>query len=163
MVATFLAEGLAAGDPAIVVATPPHEEQIVAELRRRLIDVQYAQRAGDLVFLDADETLGVCMIDGTPDPELFTSYMGTVLSQLGRINPGATVRAYGEMVDVLWKAGQTEAAVKLEMLWNALASRYNFSLLCGYAMGHFYKEPEAYARVCAEHSAVLGSNDAPTA
>jgi hypothetical protein len=51
--------------------------------------------------------------------------------------------------------------VKLEILWNAIASRYRFSLLCGYAMGHFYKEPEAYARVCAEHSERLEANDSP--
>ena len=29
---------------------------------------------------------------------------------------------------------------KVEMLWNGLASTYDFSLLCGYAFGHFYKE-----------------------
>jgi len=154
MVARFLAEGLTTGDPAIVVATPPHQEQIVEQLRSRLIDVGSAQRSGALVFLDADETLGVCMVGGNPDPELFASYIGTVLGQVARIKPQSTVRAYGEMVDLLWKTGQTEAAVKLEILWNALASKYRFSLLCGYAMGHFYKEPDAYARVCSEHSDV---------
>lgn len=146
------------GDPAVVVVSPAHREQIVEELGRQHVDVRSAQRSGALVFLDASETLGVCMVNGTPDAELFSGYMGTVLSQLGRIKPRATVRAYGEMVDVLWKAGQTEAAVKLEMLWNALASKYHFSLLCGYAMGHFYKEPEAYARVCAQHSEILPSD-----
>jgi hypothetical protein len=101
------------------------------------------------------------MVDGSPDPDLFASYIGTVLTQLGKIKPAATVRAYGEMVDVLWRAGQTEAAVKLEILWNALASRYRFSLLCGYAMGHFYKEPDAYARVCAQHSDVRHTDPLP--
>lgn len=154
MVGRFLAEGLVSGDPAVVVATPEHQAQIVPELQRNRIDVRAAQHEGTLVVLDADDTLGVCMIDGTPDPELFGAYIGTVLAQLRRIKPTATVRAYGEMVDLLWRNGQTEAAIKLEIHWNALASRYRFSLLCGYAMGHFYKEPEAYARVCAQHTDV---------
>ena len=47
--------------------------------------------------------------------------------------------AYGEMVDVLWKAGQDVAAIRLEMLWNKLAAMHDFALLCGYAMGNFYK------------------------
>jgi hypothetical protein len=50
------------------------------------------------------------------------------------------IRAYGEMVDVLWQAGQTAAAIRLEMLWNQLAQTHSFALLCGYSMGHFYKD-----------------------
>ena len=155
MVADFLCAGFTAGEPAIVVATPAHQQQIIGELTARQIDVDQVRRAGELVLLDAEETLGACMIDGAPDGELFASYIGTVLKQLGRIRPRVAVRAYGEMVDVLWKSGQTEAAVKLEVLWNALALQYNFSLLCGYAMGQFYKEPESYRRVCELHSDVL--------
>jgi hypothetical protein len=34
------------------------------------------------------------------------------------------IRAYGEMVDVLWQAGQTAAAIRLEMLWNQLAENH---------------------------------------
>ena len=155
MVADFLGDGFAAGEPAVVIATPAHEQQIMEELTRRRIEVDQVRRAGELVVLDAEETLGACMINGTPDGELFSRYLGTVLRQVGRIRPRITIRAYGEMVDVLWKAGQTEAAVKLEVLWNALALQHNFSLLCGYAMGQFYKEPECYRRVCDQHSEVI--------
>ena len=156
MVAGFLSDGFMAGDPAVLIATPAHQTQIIAELTRRQIDADQLRRAGELVLLDAEETLGVCMIDGSPDAELFSDYVGSVLGQIGRSRPRTTVRAYGEMVDVLWKSGETEAAVKLEMLWNALAGRHSFSLLCGYAMGQFYKEPEAYRRVCEQHSEVIG-------
>jgi hypothetical protein len=44
------------------------------------------------------------------------------------------------MVDVLWRRGQTVAAVRLETLWNQLAQTHAFSLLCGYSMGNFYKD-----------------------
>ena len=41
------------------------------------------------------------------------------------------------MVDLLWKQGKTEAAIRLEVLWNNLADSHVFSLLCGYAIGNF--------------------------
>ena len=161
LVGGFLAAGLSAGDPAIVIATPPHREQILSDLAERAINVQKARRVGELVVLDVDDTLGAFMLDGTPDATLFDSYMSTILTQMMRVRPRATIRAYGEMVDVLWKAGRGEAAIKLETRWNALASRHPFSLLCGYSMGRFYKQPDFFDQVCAQHDEVIDSQGSP--
>ena len=157
IVGGFLAEGLSASEPAVIIATPPHREQVLSNLMERSIDVQQARRVGELVVLDVDDTLGAFMLDGTPDEALFDAYMSTILMQVMRVRPRATIRAYGEMVDVLWKAGRCEAAIKLETRWNALASRHPFSLLCGYSMGRFYKQPDFFNQVCAHHDAVIDS------
>ena len=45
------------------------------------------------------------------------------------------------------------AAIKLEMLWNHLANTHDFSLLCGYAMGNFYKDA-TIDDVCRHHTHV---------
>ena len=66
------------------------------------------------------------------------------------------------MVDVLWKAGQTVAACRLEALWNALANTHAFSLLCGYAMDNFYKDA-AVDEICSHHSHVVSSTGAAAA
>jgi hypothetical protein len=66
------------------------------------------------------------------------------------------IRAFGEMVDVLWRAGETVAAVKLEVLWNELARTHNFSLLCGYSMGNFYKSA-AIDEICGHHTHVVSA------
>jgi hypothetical protein len=58
------------------------------------------------------------------------------------------------MVDVLWQDGLTAAAIALEMLWNQLAMTHDFSLLCGYAMGNFYKDA-GMRDICAQHSHVV--------
>jgi hypothetical protein len=50
------------------------------------------------------------------------------------------------MVDLLWRGGQAEAAIRLEVLWNELASTRTFSLLCGYAIGNFYKQTRRWKR-----------------
>jgi len=113
---------------------------------------------GELVLLDSEDTLGACMVGGSPDAGLFHSYMSTVLHQVAKGRPRTSIRAYGEMVDLLWKTGQAEAAIKLEILWNALATRFAFSLLCGYSMGQFYKQPDLYRRVCEQHTAVFDND-----
>ena len=155
LVGNFLAEGLTACEPAIVIATAEHEQQILAGLAARHVNIHHARKYGDLVLLNIDDTLGAFMLDGTPVGALFDRHMTTILMQISRVRPQTTIRAYGEMVDVLWKAGRAEAAIKLEILWNALASRHGFSLLCGYAMGQFYKQPDLYQQVCAQHDEVL--------
>jgi hypothetical protein len=68
------------------------------------------------------------------------------------------MRAYGELVDVLWKAGQDAAAIRVELLWNKLAATHDFSLLCGYAMGNFYKRAGLNA-ISREHSHVVSPGE----
>jgi hypothetical protein len=52
------------------------------------------------------------------------------------------LRAYGEMVGVLWKARQFAAAIRLEQLWNRLLEQSSFSLYCAYAIDVFGREFE---------------------
>jgi MEDS: MEthanogen/methylotroph, DcmR Sensory domain len=153
-VGTFLSEGLAAGQPAIVIATPEHGVAIERALEAHLIDVAHARRLGDLVMLDAEETLGTFMVDHAPVGSLFRRSIGAVIEQALRGRERTPVRAYGEMVDVLWKQGRTEAAIRVEVLWNNLADSHAFSLLCGYAIGNFYKQNDKYREVCDLHSHV---------
>ncbi len=157
-VAGFLSEGLIAGQPAVVIATPTHVDGICGQLRDRLIDVDEARRAGDLVILDAEEMLSLFMVNGEPDPALFDRNVGGLIRQTIGGDSRTVLRAYGEMVDILWKQGQPDAAIKLEILWNTLADKHRFALLCGYAMGSFYKQPKHAAEVVEQHSHVVGAS-----
>jgi hypothetical protein len=154
-VAGFLGEGLISGQPAIVIATESHRIAIVEHLCGRLIDCESARRNGSLLLLDAEDTLGQFMIGDAPDPDLFEQNVGRLIQQMvdGRGRP--LIRAYGEMVDVLWKQGRPEAAIKLEILWNKLAMKFRFALLCGYAMGNFYKQARHLDEVCAQHTQII--------
>jgi hypothetical protein len=158
-VAGFLGDGLVSHEPAIIIATPAHGAAIERHLCARMIDCNQARRSGDLVILDAEEMLDQFMIGDAPDPELFEETVGLIVQQMldgrGRI----VVRAYGEMVDVLWKQGRTESAIKLEILWNKLALKYRFALLCGYAMGNFYKQAKQLDDICAQHTHVTGPDN----
>jgi hypothetical protein len=163
IVAEFLGEGIVAGQPALVIATPEHRACIESELRTRHFDVDKVQSSGDMLILDARETLATFMVDGMPNPDLFNTVAARAIEQVCRDRQNCTVRAYGEMVDVLWQDGQTVAAVRLEMLWNQLAMTHDFSLLCGYGMGNFYKDA-SMRDICGQHSHIVAPDGtvAPT-
>ena len=155
----FMATGLVAGQPAVVIATPPHREAVTAGLRARWIDVDGLLATGRLTMLDARETLTSFMTGTTPNPELFKRVVGGVLSSCQAHGSRLCIRAYGEVVDLLWRDGNPEGAIQLEKLWNDLAADYSFSLLCAYGLGNFYKETDSghFQAVCGQHGRVVPS------
>jgi hypothetical protein len=160
-VAGFLSEGIVSGQPAIVIATPDHCAAIETHLAGRLVDCAKARQKGELVFLDAAEALTMFMDGDEPDPVRFTASIGGWIDRMLAGRERVTLRAYGEMVDVLWKQGRPEAAIKLEILWNRLAVKYNFALLCGYAMGSFYKQTQQLEEIVALHSEIVTDTVVP--
>ena len=158
-VADFLGEGLVLGHPGLVIATPQHRNALVLQLRCRHLDVDKVQAAGDLILLDAREVLATFMVDGMPDATRFMTHIPKAIDRLAGERRGCTIRAYGEMVDVLWQGGLTAAAIRLEMLWNRLAMTADFSLLCGYAIGNFYKNA-GMRDICVQHSHVIPAESA---
>jgi hypothetical protein len=151
IVGSFLAEGLTTANPAVVIATPEHTKSIEECLSKASLDVAELRRLGELITLDAREMLATFMEDGLPNPAAFRHHIGGVIAQVGRGRERCTVRAYGEMVDLLWKDGLTTAAIQLETLWNQLARQHEFKLLCGYSMGNFYKG-SAFDDIKGQHS-----------
>ena len=159
MVATFVAEGFIESLPAVVIATPDHLDAILEKLSGMSFDLDHLKQQNDLIVLDAREALALFMVDGMPKAEKFESAMLPVIDKACRGRQDCVIRAYGEMVDVLWKDGMEAAAVRLEMLWNHLANTRDFSLLCGYSMGSFYKDA-AFDAICHQHTHVLSLDGA---
>lgn len=158
-VADFLGEGLAVDQPGLVIATPEHRDCLMTELRSRRVNVDQVLATGDLLLLDARAVLATFMVDGMPEAGPFNSSLHQAIDRLCAGRAKCTIRAYGEMVDVLWQDGLTAAAIRLEVLWNQLAMTHDFSLLCGYAMGSFYKDA-GMRDICAQHSHVISAENA---
>jgi hypothetical protein len=157
IVADFLVEGFDQGSPGLVVATAVQRAAIIRELMDRSVDVLEAQRSNDLLLLDAQETLSTFMRQGQPNEQKFNEQMCQILERVCRNRPGCTVRVFGQMVDILWQDGEHDAAIRLEMLWNQLAQTEAFSLLCGYAMGNFYKDASV-EDICRHHTHVVSAD-----
>jgi phosphoserine phosphatase RsbU/P len=160
-VAHFAAAGLAAGEPVLIVATQSHRTAFIERLRRNGANLDTAFASGQLNMLDAHETLMSFMVGEEPDWGRFCATIGPVLETCRAARVGARVRVFGEMVDLLWRAGNRVAAVRLEELWNELARLQCFTLLCAYSMGNFYMpgEGELFDKVCSLHSHVIPPDD----
>src|SRR3954469_21526995 len=129
-VTEYLAAALNRGEAAIVIATPEHRTLFEEALLARGVDVARATRDAQLRMLDAHETLARFMSAGAPEWHAFHAFVGGAIAELRLQYPA--VRAYGEMVDILWQRGERDAAIRLEGYWNELARLQTFSLFCAY-------------------------------
>jgi hypothetical protein len=137
-VSRFLAEGLPQRDSLIVIATPEHTESIARYLTEEAGTAALeAEREGRLVYLDARATLDQLLSQGRPDPARFDAVIGELLRSLRARSGSGKVRAFGEMVNLLWSDGSHEEAERLEDLWNGLLAGSQYSLYCAYAIDLF--------------------------
>lgn len=155
-VGEFLTAGLIDEQACIVIATAAHRALFTERLTRRGLDVARLVDSGRLTFLDARDTLARVMAGALPDPARFAAVIGAALDELLLRSSRSSVRAYGEMVDLLWQDGNADAAIQLEALWNALADKYAFSLLCAYSLGGFFSEAHSgpFVDICRAHTHV---------
>ena len=147
-VGAFLAAGFRDGEPAIVIATAAHWAVFEAELERHGWDPELLGRKGLVSRAEAEQLLDAFMDGELPSAERFEAVVGGIVDETSARFPGRTIRAFGEMVDVLWQRGQEQAAIALEELWNELAKTRSFALLCGYHLDVF--EPEVQRDVLPE-------------
>jgi signal transduction histidine kinase/CheY-like chemotaxis protein len=151
----FIGSAIRAGDGAIVIATESHRAGLEELMTANGLDVVSAKAHGQYLSLDATETLSQFMIDGMPEPGRFHTVLGGLIASVTDGRP--RVKAFGEMVALLWSEGNHEAAIQLEQLWNDLQKAHSFSLFCAYPMTGFggsqFLEPTR--SVCTVHSRVI--------
>jgi anti-sigma regulatory factor (Ser/Thr protein kinase) len=126
-IGSYAIAGLDAGEQVLIIATPGHRAALDRLLGARAAD---AAAAGTYRSLDAAETLATFHGKEGFDEDLFELSIGSLIDDASR--GGRGVRAYGEMVALLWSDGDPAAAIQLEELWNAMARHRDFALLCGY-------------------------------
>jgi hypothetical protein len=139
-------------DSVVVIASAEHRRQLRQRLDPNLLA---AARGGNrYVELDAAETLARFMRNGFPDPDLFQMVVGSTI--LRSTTHRTRVRAYGEMVSLLWAEGNAAASLRLEDLWSDLQHRIAFPLLCAYPMRDFPDGPDnGFEEICNRHTQLL--------
>ena len=145
----FIMAGLRNGEAIIVIATRSHREAVISALEAQGIYTTSAKNQGQIRFFDAELVLSTFMVGNMPEWEAFEKFLGSII-QDANLKYNA-VRAYGEMVNVLWEKDRLDAAVRLEEFWNRLTEIKDFSLLCTYFLDPL--SPDAYdgslERICA--------------
>jgi hypothetical protein len=156
-VGDFLASGLAISQPVVAVTTEAHRVGIADHLTERGIDVKRAAQRGQLILVDAESLLSSFMENGRPNAELCRAAVGGIMGAYQTRVPRVRVRVFGEMVDLLCRAGNIEGAIELEAMWNELARMYSLSLLCGYSIRTFGNDShkESVTAICDSHTYVI--------
>jgi hypothetical protein len=150
----YVGSGLRSGDSVIVIASAGHLHELEKRLRGIWVDLDRARWEDRFIPMLAQETLSRFMVKGMPDAALFTEVASHLLARAR--GKGRKVRAFGEMVALLWAEGNQNAAIKLEHLWNKLQAAEQFPLFCAYPRSHFKMDAAASIEmVCSAHSRVI--------
>ncbi len=135
VVAGFLADGLAAGEPAVVITSHSHRAAIVSHLQARGVDADAMLSRNRLALVDEEAALAALMPDGRIDNAAFHEFVESLIASLVRADH-KPVRLFSSVADVLVARGQADAAIRIEVLTNQLALLTPVSILCGYAAAH---------------------------
>jgi hypothetical protein len=139
-VCRFAAAALANGEGVILVPTVKHWDAFRPRLVDEGIDVEAAQKNGQLTIVDADETLPRFMRDGMPDSPVFLGLAADVVARARGGDRFPKVRWWGEMVNLLWERGDVAASMNLEDLFDQLAHKHDIAIFCSFLMDNFNGE-----------------------
>ena len=156
----YLLGALDGGGMAIVIATPEHRREFETRLEQAGVDLAAARDDGSYLPLDAGQTLAKLMAADKLDSAAFDRVIGAVIRRAAA--GGRPVRAFGEMVALLWDDGLVTEAVQLEALWEELGARHPFSLFCAYRADSVTRDLDAFAEVCRLHLEIVGSRSGTT-
>jgi len=150
----FIGGGLRAGDGVLVIATAAHLHALEDRLTAQGFDLGAAREQEQYIPLDAEETLAQFMVSGWPNDDRFEQLVTNLLARARRNR--RRVRAFGEMVALLWAQGHNGATVRLEHLWHQICQKEGLSLFCAYPRIGFTQDADASIRdICATHDQVV--------
>jgi hypothetical protein len=153
---SYASDGLRRGQSVVVIATEAHREALRSHLEGEGFLLDRLVREDRYIALPAADTLELFMRRGEPDEASFRAVIGDVIGRA--CAQGRTFRAFGEMVALLWAAGNRAGAVRLEQLWRDLVATEAFALFCAYPRPGFGREfSSAVHSVCASHTRVFGA------
>jgi len=151
---------LEVGNAVVLVTTEPHRKAIIQRLRRDGVDVDAVLKQSRCILLDTAETLSKIMVAGLPDPVRCARLVDDLITRAVKSAKGEHPRVAicGECAPTLLAEGNTEAAIRLEHLWDEVTRRYDADTLCGYLWSAIPRQENniIFKRICAEHSAIHG-------
>ena len=150
----FTLDGLKNGESVIVIATKAHRQALNDRLEERGLDLASVRATCQYMDLSAENCLATFMKDGWPDEKRFNEAVGNIIKKVNR--PGRNIRAFGEMVALLWANGNSGATVRLEHLWNEFRRTQPFALFCAYPKSGFTDDTDASLQtICEAHTKVI--------
>jgi len=157
----FAGTGFLANDSVVIIATSTHLDALNARLSSQGFDLNALIEADQYIPIDAEDMLSIFLVDGWIDEKIFNSFINDIVSRAKHRN--GKVRAFGEMVAVLWKQGHCGATVQLENLWNQLHGKSPFTLFCAYPKTGFLQSAiDSIDIICKQHARVIDGYARPS-
>ena len=152
----YVTGGFNAGECVVLILSPEHRQQLYQRLYARNLSLNDMILSKQFIALDARQTLAKFMVDGWPVEKLFMDVVKDVMAS-ARQN-GRPVRAFGEMVAILWAEGNNAATMQLERLWNKFCEMESFTLFCAYPRSGFGDHAEeSMMHICGKHTKLVAS------
>ena len=160
-VCRFVGAGLANGEGIILFPTLTHWNAFRTRLEAEGVDVHAARHRGQLTVVDANELLPRFMRDSMPDPRVFKGVIGDIFGQVRAGGSYQKMRAWGELVDVLWERGDVAASMNLEDLFDQLNKKIGIAMFCSYLTDNFNGDVHAHMlpRLGTNHSHLIPVED----
>lgn len=156
--AGFVGGGINAGDCCIVIATEAHLKALENRLKSYGVYVDTLISDNRYIPLSAEETLAKFMVNSWPDEKLFVDTVSALIKRASNCN--RRVRAFGEMVALLWAQGHNGATVQLEHLWNKFCEEQSFCLFCAYPKSGFTDDINtSLTHICNSHSKMIAGTE----
>jgi len=156
--AGFVGGGINCGDCCIIIATDAHIEALETRLTSYGIQVKDLITENRYFPLNAEEILAKFMVNGWPDEALFNTTVSEIISNASINN--RKIRAFGEMVALLWAQGLNGATVQLEHLWNKFCEKQSFCLFCAYPKSGFTGDiNDSISHICGTHSKMISGQE----
>jgi hypothetical protein len=156
--AGFVGSGINTGDCCIVIATAAHLDTLKLRLENYGIRVDTLIEDNRYLPLNAEQALAKFMLNGWPDETRFMETVSTIIRMARKSN--RRIRAFGEMVAILWAQGYSGATVQLEHLWNKVCAKESLCLFCAYPKSGFTGDIQSSLdHICAEHTKMISGTD----
>ncbi len=134
-VTIYVKDGLLNEEAVIIFARSSLRKTVIANLNKLGIDVDHYKVLGQLKFFEAEHILACFHSEGVLDESIFLKLIGTPIQEIK--SKFGKVMVFGEIVNVLWKNAEHDAAMQLDECWNNLCQRIDFSFLCAYSLESF--------------------------
>ena len=159
-VGLYIETGLRRHHSVVVIATAANIDAFLDHLVRAGMPPDTYRQSGQLQVFDADDALSRIMNGDVPSWREFRRIVGSALDR-ARSFERTGVRAYGEMVNVLWRRKRAKAAIQLEEYWNEIGKDYPFSLFCAYMQDSLEEKScmNLMPEIGRTHSEIVGSGE----
>jgi hypothetical protein len=159
-VSHFAVEGLQRGEAVLLSGTSSHLARIRAQLARLDVDLEAAQRTGQITLGPVEEVLASLTAGGPLRKEEFSALIDQVLQATRARADWSGVRWWAEFANTVHAAGDEACALRIEEAAAAAVEKHDLAIFCSAQCDRFdARHYPALERLCRTHTHIIPAKD----